>query len=210
MVVVHRRSWGLVGLLACNPPGPAVPAPQDTVETADPVDTEVDLPSDPEQPAVSPEVVAAIPAGLLATVQAAALVGPSQLYDLVWLTRAIDHPECTVKVEDEAGFLIVSDCRDGTGEVVIGQIDGFAGRIDAPSGPELAWAQEVWGRVVGRLQLQPAAAPLVAGQPADSTLQPAVDTVAAADTDSSGTAASVPAAAGAAAEKPAGSVPTVV
>lgn len=143
MSVVHHKAWLVVGVLACSAPDPD--APDDTTETADTVDTEVDTvidtPEDPGAAAVSAEVVAAIPVGLLATVQGAALVDAGQLQDLMRLTRMVDHPECTVKVEDGDAFVITSNCRDGSGEVVLGQIEGFEGVVDAPMGPELVWAQ---------------------------------------------------------------------
>jgi hypothetical protein len=148
MSVVDRKVWLVLGGLACSAPDPA--APDDPTEVADTVDTEVDTIDDtPEDPvAVPAEVVAAVPAGLLVTVQGAALVHPGQLQDLVRLTRTIDHPECTVKLKNEDGFVITSSCRDGSGEVVLGEIQGFDGVADAPVDAELVWAQ-AWLPVMG-------------------------------------------------------------
>lgn len=169
MAVVYRKFLLMVGALACGPTGPDgsrpdAPGPEDTDETAAPADTvdAVDTVDTVEDtvPAISPEVLAALPAGILATVQAAALVTPAQLYDLVRLTRSVDHPECSVKVEDGDAFEITSDCV-GPGDVVVGQIRGFQGPIGAPTGPELVWVQR-WLPAFGETADpgQPAASPV--------------------------------------------------
>lgn len=167
MAVVHRKVLLLVGSLACGP-GPDAPGPEDTVDTGAPADTvgpvdtvdTVDS-ADGEISVIPAEVLAGIPEGIQATVQAAALVTPAQLYDLIRLTRSVDHPECSVKVEDGDAFEITSDCGGGPGDVVVGQIRGVQGLVEAPTGPELVWLQR-WLPAFGETAdpAQPASAPV--------------------------------------------------